>query len=321
MPGSATFVLDDPDEFGVALPELRMSLVVSGPGVFEARLKRIELTHTLLLSCGENLPRVAHCSLGLRSACLLFPTREVAPVSVAGVNVQFGDVLFFGQGRRFHARTTGPVSWGCILFRPSLSRTGCLSIGQDLRCSGSGWVARPARPLIRRLLRLHRQAAQSASRFPKSVSDAGSAAELEQLLIEAARGCMASAPENKTEASGQSHLDIMNRFQDIVQASPYGLISQADLQARLGVSGRLLRFCCQQHLGMGPARYLRLYRLKLVRRALLRADPKNRTVKDISSLYGFHEAGRFAVVYRAMFGKSPSIALRRTLDSLPVSGD
>ena len=87
----------------------------------------------------------------------------------------------------------------------------------------------------------------------------------------------------KTDASYQSHLDMMNRFQDLVQASPEGLVSQADLHANLGISGRTLRSYCQQHLGMGPARYLRFYRLKLVRRALIAADPANATVKEIST--------------------------------------
>ena len=274
MPGSAIFVLSDPDEFRVAAPELRISLVVTGPGVFEAQLKRVELKHTLLLSCDENLPRVAHASLPLRSACIFFPTREAAPVSVAGAGVEFGDVLFCGQGRRFHVRTTGPVSWGCVLFRPSrLSGMRRLGGGQDLDWPKSGWVARPTRPLIRRLLRLHRQAAQSASSSPSSISDTGSAAELEHLLATAARGCMASTQRKKTEASGHGHLDVMNRFEDMVQASANGLISQSDLAANLGVSGRTLRSYCQQHLGMGPARYLRLHRLKLARRALLRPIP------------------------------------------------
>jgi transcriptional regulator GlxA family with amidase domain len=136
---------------------------------------------------------------------------------------------------------------------------------------------------------------------------------------------MASTQRKKTGASGHGHLDVMNRFEDMVQASVNGLIAQSDLYANLGVSGRTLRSYCQQHLGMGPARYLRFYRLKLARRALLRADPTNSTVKEISSRYGFHEAGRFAVAYRALYGDSPSVALHRALDSssspVPKIGD
>ena len=316
MPRSATFLLCDPDQFRMAMPELRVNLVVTGPGVFEAQVNRVKLKHTLLLSCDENLPRVAHISLDLHSACLLFLTREAATAAVAGTEVEFGDLIFCGRGQRFYMRTTGPLSWGCFLLMPSrLSGAPRLSARQKFERPECSWVAKPARPLIRRLLRLHRRAVLSKSSLTESVSDTGSAAELERLLIEAARECLPSALERKAAASDQKHREVMNRFHDMVEASRNGLLSQAELQDNLGVSGRALRSYCHQHLGMGPARYLRLYRLKLVRRTLLRADPANSTVRQISSQYGFHEAGRFSVVYRTLFGESPSASLHRTPDS------
>ena len=62
---------------------------------------------------------------------------------------------------------------------------------------------------------------------------------------------------------------------------------------------------------MGPIRYLTLRRMNLVRRALLRADPSKATVTRIVTDHGFWELGRFSIVYRALFGESPSETLRR----------
>ena len=65
---------------------------------------------------------------------------------------------------------------------------------------------------------------------------------------------------------------------------------------------------------MGPARYLWHRRMHLARRALLRSDPQIVTVTEVATKYGFWELGRFSVQYRALFGESPSVSLRRPPD-------
>ena len=52
----------------------------------------------------------------------------------------------------------------------------------------------------------------------------------------------------------------------------------------------------------------------MARRALKNADAERTTVTEIASDYGFWEFGRFSVAYRALFGESPSTALRRSPD-------
>jgi transcriptional regulator GlxA family with amidase domain len=61
---------------------------------------------------------------------------------------------------------------------------------------------------------------------------------------------------------------------------------------------------------MGPARYIRLRRLNLVRAALRRADPETTSVAVLAGRYGFSEPGRFATRYRGFFGEPPSATLR-----------
>jgi len=84
-----------------------------------------------------------------------------------------------------------------------------------------------------------------------------------------------------------------------------------DLRELIGVTARTLRLCCAEFLGITPARYVLLRRLKEVRRALRDADPDTGNVAQAAGRYGFTELGRFAGVYRAAFGEDPSTTLER----------
>ena len=85
----------------------------------------------------------------------------------------------------------------------------------------------------------------------------------------------------------------------------------SDLCRLIGVSERTLRTLCQEQLGVSPQRFLALRRLHLARRALLRSDARSATVTGIATGCGFWELGRFASVYKSLFGESPSSTLHR----------
>jgi transcriptional regulator GlxA family with amidase domain len=105
-------------------------------------------------------------------------------------------------------------------------------------------------------------------------------------------------------------------LEEVLEANPDRTLYVAELCAATGASDRTLRACCQEHLGMSPTRYLWLRRMYLARRALRRADPAMTTVTEIATNCGFWELGRFSVAYRALFGESPSAALRRPPEDL-----
>jgi AraC-like DNA-binding protein len=86
----------------------------------------------------------------------------------------------------------------------------------------------------------------------------------------------------------------------------------AEICAALGVSERLLRSLCAEHLGMSPTTYLRLRRMSLVHRTLWRGAAAE-TVSEVVRRCGFRNLGRFAADYRALFGELPSATLRRSL--------
>jgi AraC-like DNA-binding protein len=73
---------------------------------------------------------------------------------------------------------------------------------------------------------------------------------------------------------------------------------------------------------MSPLALLLLRRMHLAHRALCKAAPAS-TVTDIATEYRFWELGRFAVVYKTLFGEAPSDTLRqgpgRIISGIPGS--
>ena len=87
-------------------------------------------------------------------------------------------------------------------------------------------------------------------------------------------------------------------------------LNVAALCTEIGVPERTLRVCCSEFLGMIPRRYFLLRRLNKARSVLRRADPAHASIAEIARSCQFHEPGRFAVTYRAVFGEMPSATLR-----------
>ena len=85
------------------------------------------------------------------------------------------------------------------------------------------------------------------------------------------------------------------------------------------VSDRTLRSCCAEFLGMNPTQYVRLRRLKEVRRALRDAHPDKVKVAEVANRFGFTQLGRFAGTYRATLGEIPSTTLQR-IPGVPLIG-
>ena len=112
----------------------------------------------------------------------------------------------------------------------------------------------------------------------------------------------------------QRHDAIIAKFEELLEVNPHRPLYLPEICAATGAAERTLRNACQEHLGMGPIRYLALRRMHLVRRALLQAVSSTTTVTKIATDHGFWELGRFSVAYRALFDETPSETLRRPPD-------
>lgn len=129
--------------------------------------------------------------------------------------------------------------------------------------------------------------------------------------MEAMVGCLGDREDCQNSVAQGHHEIIMRRFRRVVEENPEQPLYIPEICKEIRVPSRTLRIVCQEHLGMGPKRYLLLRRMHLARRALRDATPEATTVTDIATRFGFWQLGRFSVEYHALFGESPSATLRR----------
>jgi AraC family ethanolamine operon transcriptional activator len=123
--------------------------------------------------------------------------------------------------------------------------------------------------------------------------------------------CLRSAlPADRQIEAAVCRSRIVRRAEEFFRCHVGEPVSIAQLSSVSGVSERSLRNAFYDVCTTSPKRYLRLWQLHQVRRALRSPVPAS-TVTDVATLHGFYELGRFAGEYKALFGEVPSETLQR----------
>jgi AraC-like DNA-binding protein len=311
MRRNGTRKFTDAAEYQAAIRGPQFDLVFTCQKEFEAQLTSVKLRHLRLLRGQENLPRVANISLPPDVVLVAFPMRYDSPQIYDGTEVRRGDIVFHSGGERIHHWTRGSSQWGII----SLKSQRLADFGKAL--AGSEWLApsgashlHPPRPDTTRLLRLYAKVCRLAETRPELISQPEVARALEQDVIYALVHCLATKYAKNNSAPRRHHMNIIARFEEVVTSFSERRSKIPALCNIIGVSERTLRTCCREFLGMSPNQYLRLRHLNMVHAALRHTDTPADTVAEFARRFGFWELGRFAGIYKAVFGEAPSTTLR-----------
>jgi AraC-like DNA-binding protein len=310
VPGSVTSVFSEPDDFQAALREDGvLGMLITRHGRFRARLTQITLHRLRLSAAEEQLPRIAFVAVPADAVLVPLPMRGGPSPIWGGIGTRADQIITLGPGQRVCARTDGHCRWGTIrLPAGDLARYGRALMGAGFAVPHlvERWQPPPA---ARRELRHLHQAAIRAAEFRSAPLIDGEAVHgLEQQLIEALVECLSAGPIDE-DMSAYRHRDILARFEGLLLTQPFRRV--AEICAMLGVSDRMLRQCCEEHLGVSPSSYLRLHRMQQTHRALRSGNPDAATVAEAARRYGVRHLGRFATNYRAFYGELPSATLRR----------
>jgi AraC-like DNA-binding protein len=313
MPSSIVRTFSDPDAYHAALRARRVEGVVTARGNFHAELTRIDLDRLLMQCAEENLPRVLFYEARPERVAMIFATDQVQPaMHVGGMALACGEIIAWDSKLEGHHRSEAACNWGSMsLTHQDLAAFGAAIVGRELAPASCAQRIRPSMPLMSRLLSLHEAATHLAKVAPDILAKREVARAIEQALVEAMVWCLASGDPFDVRSVHRHRATVMRHLEKVVQANSEEPLYMAELCTAVGVSYPTLRASCQEHLGMSPKRYLWLRRMHLARRALLRGDAQTGTVTEMATNYGFWELGRFSIVYRSLFGESPSTTLRR----------
>jgi AraC-like DNA-binding protein len=311
--------LADPSAFQAAIPFADLTLFPTAKGTFHAEITQIGMKRLWMQRFHVSLPQVNTLAVKRGRRSIGFLTQlDSSPFLHCGLEVSPGDIVV----NRFdvvHQRSDANLHYGTMsLSMDDLDTAAETIIGRELPRTPYKRVVRPDPVLMLRLLKLHRSVGQLAHDAPDVLELSQVHRALENELIHVMVRSLDEGDATESNAGSRRHDNIIARFEEFLEANSDRPLYLAEICAAIGVAERTLRASCEEHLGMGPIRYLTLRRMHLARRALLRSDPSRATVTEIVTDHGFWELGRFSVAYRMLFGESPSRTLRRPMQQLEV---
>jgi AraC-like DNA-binding protein len=314
MGSSKVLAFTDPFTYQKALRISDIELFPTEKGQFAAELTQIDLDRLWMQAGRENLPHVVAGTVRPIRKAIGFLLTEEQQTVYCGEDVYFGDIIVHRPELQ-HRRNGATRHWGSMSLTHEDLDVACKAItGHQFPGDKLKLIVRPPRNLMMRLVQLHKAVAQIAKVTPVILALPEVSRSLEHQLVHLMVRCLTKSATSTITSSAHRHDNIVARFEGFLEANPNTPLYLPEICSAIGVAERTLRFACEQHLGMGPIRYLALRRMHLVHRALLRAAPSNATVTAIATDHGFWELGRFSVSYRALFGEPPSATLQRLPD-------
>lgn len=314
MPWSRVFDFTDPYCCQVAIQAADVELYPTAKGAFHAHLTQIGLDRLWMQRFHLRLPQVAASAIRPGRRVIGFITNEHGPVLLhSGMAVSPGDIIV-DDFDTLHQRSPANFHYGSMsLSLNDLDAAAQAIAGRELPTTKGKHLVRPSPTLMSRLLDLHKMVGQIAEKTPGLFAYPRVVQALEQELIHLMVRCLTDGVASEMKVGNHRQDKIVGKFESFLEANHNTPLYLPEICAALSVNERTLRSACEQHLGMGPIRYLALRRMHLVRRALLSANSST-TVTRIAMDHGFWELGRFAVAYRTLFGESPSATLQREPD-------
>jgi AraC-like DNA-binding protein len=315
VPWTRALNFTDPFQCQQSVQAAHVEILPTTKGSFRADIIQVGMNKLWMQRFNFALPQISTAVVNPTRKAIAFLTENAAPdLQHCGTHVAQGDIVLLGFDQ-LHQRSGTGLQYGAMSLPVEEFPLICHAIlGHEFSEAPGSHVIRPTKALMSRLLCLHKSVGQLAHDVPDVLDRPEVRRALEEQLIHTMIRCLAEGVSMEAGVGDRRHDLIIRRFEQYLEAHPDQPLYLTEICAGIGVAERTLRASCEEHLGMGPIRYLTLRRMYLTRRALLRADPSKSTVTRIVTDHGFWELGRFAVAYRALFEESPSETLRRPPD-------
>jgi AraC family ethanolamine operon transcriptional activator len=309
----------DADEFGEAMRDWNVDLRQLHSGSFEAAIMVLPLGPALICSGRYNQALLQH--VGPPDDCLNInrPGRGSDPISVAGHEVEPGEVFISGSGAECESMSRG------VLFPTALS------VKVSYLESQAYWLD-GAHVVPPRTVRLHSPGVEWANSFldamewivaavaqyPAAVSRSDVCGSMLDTLLARVNTVVAvKAPLSDEREMRSARRLAVERAREYIHANLTDPIRLSDLCKYARTQARSLEYGFHEVLGVSPIAYIRATRLHRVRRLLRSTAVRTRSISEIALDCGFWHLSQFAVDYKRLFTESPSVTYRRTHAQLP----
>ena len=311
MPSSQFLTFTDPFPYQSAIRAVDWEILPTTKGEFRSELTQINLNKLWMQRFHDTLPQIQVGTVRPGRKVIGFLTETDQPrMQYRGVDISPHEISCAFD--MIHVRTAGNCRYGGMSLADDDFDAACQALtGRKFELSPFKHPIRPSPGLMTRLLKLHEIVAQIARATPDILEQPEVARTLEEQLIHLMVRCLTEGERPEMANASHRHNMIVLRLEEFLEANPDRPLYLTEICAALSTAERTLRVVCEEHLRMGPIRYLTLRRMHMVRRALLREAPLTTTVTRVATDHGFWELGRFAVAYRQLFGETPSASLRR----------
>jgi AraC family ethanolamine operon transcriptional activator len=297
------FRFDDVDQFRSSVRNLNVD--------FTPLVRKISAEQTILHLPGcdvnftKSFPRIYDVQLRSNCTAVGFSMDDGVPIRFNGVERDRSVIVIGRGGAAYNAVEKTPRQFASIIFTSDIGDRGWPQTGLNFKMFETSVSAQHS---LRSLV-LHALSVTSQPVEPFEVST--TAAAIKESLLAAIDAAFADVVPT-TWASRANSTRKFKVFMDLqaALASRVGSpIYSGELARQIGVPVRTMHDAVQRYRGMSLHRYLRLWRLWHVRRALLAGAE---SVKACALAFGFWHMGDFSKSYRLQFGETPSETLAKS---------
>lgn len=232
-----------------------------------------------------------------------------------GQVIQSEDFAVLPPSSDFTLATTGSHRWISVTMPVGLFEAHAATIGRgDLaRIGEEKRVISPPKPLLDCFTACAASTAALVRNTEMSARERAAKDLMSRLLTALSAAIAGSDKEFSLPTKNSRSTSIaMTKALEYVRGQQWGSTTVEDLALAADVTSRTLLRMFRQQLGIGPASYLKMRQLNIVRRALRGKLRSSSKITSIMSEHGVTEFGRFASEYKALFGERPSDTVARS---------
>ena len=279
MPWSSVARFSDPEACEQAMQGVSgVEILPTTSGKFSTEVTKVRFNQLWTQRFHSTLPQVVSCALPADRQPISFLTEPSSPgLFYCGRELRPGDIAVFREDMMHKRFDAGLQKAGMGLPKNELKRIFKTLIGCDFSESSDLRIVRPTSEAMSQLLKLHNIVTQLAHDTPDVLALPEVGRALEQKLIHLMMRCLVGDVTRPALIKTRQRATMI-KFEEFLEANCDRALYLTEVCTALDVAERTLRTCCEEHLGMGPIRYLTMRRMHLVHRALRRIESSQTTV-------------------------------------------